>query len=42
MILDWIVFTLLLLSVSVSAGAIIFFGFVIKTLVAITEWIIDL
>lgn len=40
MILDWIVFTLLLLSV--LAGAIIFFGFVIKTLVAITEWIMDL
>lgn len=40
MILDWIVFTLLLLLV--SAGVIIFFGFVIKTLVAIIEWIIDL
>lgn len=40
MILDWIAFTILLLSV--SAGVIIFFGFVIKLLVAFIEWIIDL
>ena len=40
MILDWIVFTLLLLSV--SAGAIIFFCFAIKLLVRLIEWIIDL
>lgn len=40
MILDWIVFTLLLLSV--SAGAIIFICFFLKLLVAFIEWIIDL
>lgn len=40
MILDCIVFTLLLLQV--LAGVIIFFYFVIKLLVALIEWIIDL
>lgn len=40
MILDWIVFTLLLLSV--SAGAIIFFCSAIKLLARFIEWIIDL
>lgn len=40
MILDWIVFTLLLLSV--SAGAIIFFCSAIKLLARLIEWIIDL
>lgn len=40
MILDWIVFTLPLLSV--SAGAIIFFCPAIKLLARFIEWIIDL
>lgn len=40
MILDWIAFTLLLLSV--SAGAIIFFCSAIKLLARFIEWIIDL
>lgn len=40
MVLDWTVFTLLLLSV--CAGAIIFFCFAIKLLVAFIEWIIYL
>lgn len=40
MILDWIVFTLLLLAV--SAGAIIFFCSAIKLLARFIEWIIDL
>lgn len=40
MILDWIVFTLLLLSV--CAGAIIFICFFLKLLVAFIDWVIDL
>lgn len=40
MVLDWIVFTLLLLSV--CAGVIIFFVFAIELLAKFIEWIIDL
>lgn len=39
MILDWIVFTLLLLLV--SAGAVIFINSFLRLLVAFIEWIID-
>lgn len=42
MILDWIVFIILSLLLSVCAGAIIFIYFFFKLLVAFIDWIIDL